>query len=245
MRLLASGGERNDPRAIGLANVLLGYISFLSEDPSAAAAHGRECERIAVAAFDRLHGANAIAASRILLGQPREGLAEFEALRTEFERTGSLIAIRDEMRGVALAVLGRIADGTRLIRQQIIHFDAIGDHARAAWCRIILAEIYIQILSAKEKPEVSVLLKNLSTIVGAMILGARRARALLTEAAAVKMFSERGVITARINFDLGMLSAMKKKRDEARRYFEKARIGAESQSADKLLEKIDAALAQL
>ena len=59
------------------------------------------------------------------------------------------------------------------------------------------------------------------------------------------MLSKRGVVIARINFDLGVLSAMKKKRDEARSYFEKARVGAESQRADKLLQKIDAALAQL
>ena len=59
------------------------------------------------------------------------------------------------------------------------------------------------------------------------------------------MLSERGVQIARINFDLGVLSAMKKKSAEARAYFEKARIAAEDQSADKLLQKIDAALAEL
>ena len=245
MRLLASGGERDDPRAIGMANVMLGYLSISSDDPVAAAAHGRECQRVAVAAFDRLHGAMSMAVAGVFLGHPREGLAEIEALHSEFKRTGSLIACQHEMRGVALALLGRISEGTRLIRQQIVQFDAIGDHARAAWCRIILAEIYIQILSAKQKPEAPVLLKNFSTIIGAMIFGAKRARALLTEAAAVKMFSERGVIIARINFDLGVLSAMKKKCGEARSYFEKARVGAESQGADKLLQKIDAALAEL
>jgi hypothetical protein len=81
---------------------------------------------------------------------------------------------------------------------------------------------------SEQKPEAAVLLKNFWTIVGAMVSGAKRARTLLTEAAAVKMFSERGVIMARINFDLGLLSAIKKKRD-----------------ADKLLQKIDAALAEL
>jgi hypothetical protein len=41
------------------------------------------------------------------------------------------------------------------------------------------------------------------------------------------------------------LSAMKKKRAEAKGYFEKARAAAEDQGADKLLQKIDAAMAQL
>ena len=78
-----------------------------------------------------------------------------------------------------------------------------------------------------------------------MIFGATRARTLLEQAAATKMLSECGVQIARINFDLGVLAAMKSKRDEARSYFERARLGAESQNADKLLQKIDAALAEL
>jgi hypothetical protein len=53
------------------------------------------------------------------------------------------------------------------------------------------------------------------------------------------------LLVARINFDLGMLSAMKKKRDEARGYFNKARVGAKSQGADKLLQRINTALAEL
>jgi hypothetical protein len=38
---------------------------------------------------------------------------------------------------------------------------------------------------------------------------------------------------------------LKKNRKEARGYFEKARVGAESQSAGELLQKIDVALAEL
>ena len=89
------------------------------------------------------------------------------------------------------------------------------------------------------------LFRNLRTIVEAMAFGQRRARALLLEAAGAKMLSERGSLIARINFDLGRLSATKERRKEARAYFEKARVGAESQGADNLLEKIDAAQALL
>jgi class 3 adenylate cyclase len=44
--------------------------------------------------------------------------------------------------------------------------------------------------------------------------------------------------------ELGVLSATRKKRDEARSYFEKARVGAERRDADKLLQKIDVAFAE-
>jgi hypothetical protein len=69
--------------------------------------------------------------------------------------------------------------------------------------------------------------------------------ALLRQAASSRHLSDRGVIWAIINFNLGALSAMKKKRAEAKGYFEKARAAAEDQGADKLLQKIDAAMAQL
>jgi hypothetical protein len=245
MRLLESGAERNDPRAIGMGNMALGFVNLFSDDPVAAETHGQECQRVAVTTFDRLWGATVNALSKVLLGRPREGLLEIEALDAEFERTGSFVARQPAIHGVALVLLGRISQGIHLIEGGIAQYDAIGAQFRAASCRVALAEIYIQILSSNEKPVAAVLLANLWTIAGAMIFGARRARKLLGEAATVKMVSERGAFAARINFDLGLLSAMKKKRNEARSYFEKARVGAESQGADKLLQKIDAALAEL
>jgi class 3 adenylate cyclase len=245
IRLLESGTERNDPRAIGMGNLALAYIGLFSDDPVAAEIYSRECQRVAVTTFDRLWGALAKAQSNVLLGRPREGLAEIEALDAEFERTGSLVARQPAIRGVALVLSGRISEGIHYIEQSTAQFDALGDHVRAGWGRVALAEIYIQILSSKEKPPAVLLLRNLWTIVGAMIFGAKRARKLLEEAAAVKMVSERGAFSARINFDLGLLSATKKKRGEAKSYFEKARVGAEDQGAEKLLQRIDAALAEL
>ena len=244
-RLIASGQERNDPRAIGQANLMLAYTDMLGDDPIAAITHAQECIRVAVAPNDKRQGAVIKATAEILLGRAREGLAELDAANAEFERLGSLLFVQTAPRGVALAMMGRISEGIRVIERQIAQSDSIGDQIRAAWSRIILAEVYIQILSGKERPTLSVVLKNLWTIVGVMIFGIGRARDLLKKSAEVKMLSEGGVHIARINYDLGVLAAMKKRRVEARRYFSQARAGAESQGADKLLQRIDAALTQL
>ena len=201
--------------------------------------------RLAVTQNDRRMAALIKASADVFLGRGREALKEIQAVNAALERSGSLFLIQRQPQGVALAMLGRISQGIRMIEEQIATSDAIGDQSRAAWGRIILAEIYIQILSGKEKPTAAVVLKNFRTIVAAMMFGARRAQRLLQEAAGVKMLSERGVLRARINFDLGVLFAMRKKRAEARTYFEKARIPAEGQGADKLLQEIDAALAEL
>jgi hypothetical protein len=245
MRLIASGEERKDPRGIGYANLLLSYIYEMCDDPVAATAHAEECIRIAVAPAERRQAAMVKAVAGILSGRAREGLEEIDALNLEFERSGALIQKQCVFQGVALAMLGRISEGIRIIEKEIAQADATGDQTRAALNRVTLAEVYIQILSGKEKPKATVLLANFWTIIDALIFGASRARALLQQAAAIKMLSERGVFIARINFDLGVLSTMKRKRSEARSYFEKARVGAECQGADKLVQKIDAALAQL
>jgi hypothetical protein len=59
------------------------------------------------------------------------------------------------------------------------------------------------------------------------------------------MLSDCGLFIARINFDLEASSALKKNRNEARGYFEKARVGAESQNADELQQKIDDVFTEL
>ena len=245
MQLIASGGERNDPRAIGFANVILGWINILSDVPEAAIANADECLRVAVTPFDRLNGEMIKAVSSIVHGRWREGLAQMDKLIPKFEQLGLLYAIQHGPRGAALAMSGRISEGIKVIKEHIVRLDSAGDRTIAAWTRITLAEIYIQILSGKDKPPATVILKNFLTILGARMFGVRRARALLREAEAHKQLSERGVIFARINLNLGVLSVMENKRAEAKRYLEKARIAAENQGADKLRQKIDATLAEL
>ena len=245
MRLIASGKERSDPRSISLANVVLGYTKLLDDDPAAAMMHGEECESVAIVPLDRLLGGMLKACAKIVLGRAREGLTEVYALNSALEQTGSLITIQGTAEGAGLLALGRISEGIRVIERQIAQSDAIGDRPRAAMERLLLAEVYIQILSGKDKPRAAVLFKNFRTIIGVLIFGAGRARMLLQQAAAVEQLSERGVVVARINLGFGQLSAMKRKRNEARSYFERARIGAEAQGADKLVQKIDAASAEL
>jgi len=149
------------------------------------------------------------------------------------------------MRGVAIALTGRLSEGIRAIRQSMAQLDAAEDRGNATWTRIILAEIYIQILSGKEKPPALVVLKNIWTIGDTLFFGHRRATALLSEAATYKQMNGRGIILARIEFNLGLLSAMKKNRDRALTHFGNARIAAIDQDADMMVKKIDAAISEL
>ena len=46
LRLIASGEQRSDPRAIGLAHWALGWINILNDDPEAAIVHAENCLRL-------------------------------------------------------------------------------------------------------------------------------------------------------------------------------------------------------
>ena len=140
---------------------------------------------------------------------------------------------------------GEFAEGIRIFEQEIDRYTKAGEAWISTFLRVQLAGFYVQVLTTKEKPPPGLVRKNFLTLIRIKLFGARRALALLREAASSRHLSDRGVTRALIDFNLGALSAMKKRRDEARSYFEKARAAAEDQGAEKLLQKIDAALAQL
>ena len=245
-RLIASGHESSDPRAIGVANWILAGIDLVSGAPEAAILRADECLRVAISPFDRLQGSIIKAVANIFLGRVREGLTSVEALNVEFARLGALYSVLDGPRGVALILLGRINEGIRVIEKAITERDTIGDHTSAAFARVPLAEIYIQILTGgTRRPSMKALRENWRFLIGAKLTGARRARVLLEQAAAHKQLFAHGAILARINYNLGVLSMIKRKRVKARAYLERARDAALIQEEAAMVERIDAALAKV
>jgi hypothetical protein len=245
MRLIASGQERNDPRAIGMANWILAGFDLVSGAPEAAVLRADESVRVAISPFDRLQGKIIKAVANVFLGRPQEGLAEIEALNVEFVRLGALYSVLDGPRGVAMIALGRVKEGVRVIEKAIEERDAIGDHTSAAFARVPLAEVYIQILAGKQRPSAQVLRDNLRFLIGAKLFGARRAQKLLERAASHKQFSDNGVTIARINYNWGVLNAIQGKRLKAKAYLEHARAAAESHGELAMVKRIDAALAEV
>jgi hypothetical protein len=245
IRLIASGLENGDPRAIGFANWILGWINLVGGTPEAAAAHAEECLRVAIAPFDRLQGELIKAVASVLSGRAREGLKMMEALNSEFERLGALYNILDGPRGVALIELGRISEGVRVIERYIAARQASGDRTAAAIARVLLAEVYIQIRAGGRKAPAAVIARNFRTLAGARLFGARRAHALLETAASHEQLSREGAVIARIDFDRGQLLEMRGKRAKARGFFERARRIAGVQGLDVLKRRSEAALARL
>jgi hypothetical protein len=75
--------------------------------------------------------------------------------------------------------------------------------------------------------------------------GAERALLLLEQARNSKQVHERGVLRARIDFNLGLLLERKQQCDAARLRFLSARAAAQAQDVPPMVARIDAALARL
>ena len=245
LQLIASEEAAGDPRSIGFANWILGWINVIGGSTEAALGYADECLRVAVAPFDRLQGEIIKTIAAILSGRAREGLPKLEALNVEFQRLGALYSVLESPHGIALIETGRVAEGVRLIERTIAARDASGDRTQAGFARILLAEVYIQILAGGRKAAVSAIIKNLPTLATARFRGAHRAGALLEAAASHTQFSRHGAVLARIDFDRGQLFAMRGKRSQARACFERARGIASAQSLDALRQRSEAALAGL
>ena len=243
-QLIASGEASGDPRAIGFANWILGWISVIGGFPEAAIAHADECLRVAIAPFDRLQGEIIRAVAAILSGSS-DGLAQIEMLNAEFERLGALYNVMEGPRGLALIENGRIREGIGLLERAIVAREAAGDRTSAGFVRILLAEVYIQILAGGRKTPLAIILKNLPALAAAKLRGAGRARTLLDAAGSHEQFSEGGAVIARINLDRGQLLAMRGRRAEARGCLERARAVFDAQGLDGLRRKSEQAMAKL
>ncbi len=242
---IASGEANGDPRAISFANWILGWINVIADAPSEAIAYADECLRLAIAPLDRLQGENIKAVAAILSGQARDALPRIEALNLEFERLGLLYNILDGPRGVALIETGRVSEGVRVVQRATAARDAVGDRTLAGFARILLAEIYIQVLKGGQRPPLRVVLNNLPTLMAARVRGARRASALIEAAASNPQWDANSAALARIDFNRGELWRLKRRPAKARECFERASRAAEAQGLDKLRRRSEEALARL
>jgi class 3 adenylate cyclase/tetratricopeptide (TPR) repeat protein len=246
-RLLEGGKERGDRRAVGFAHLTMAWLAILDGRYNDALADAEICEHVAVTQFDRIYGAAATATATILAGKSVEGLNQLLKLRRSTVESGLNYAASGMhgAAGVGLIMAGRMAEGIRIIRRSIDDADANGDCGVGFWNRIILAEVYLELLTSTQRPPLLFLLRNLGSIVRARLYGKRRALRLLEQASRFKQLHERGVIRARINTDLGLLYKLKGQPAVARQFLEKGRVPAEQQGATFVLNKIQAILADL
>jgi len=245
--LYARGQRTGDPRAVGMGLWLLGWLDIVDERYADALLHGEEYIRVALSPMDKEIGVWAKCIGQIFLGQVREGaslLTEYRQRALANEWVYALAGI-DAPLGAAKVLQGDLSGGVRFIEAAIERNYKAENSNGADFARMILAEIYIEILGNKQRPPVRVILSNLPFLILTALNGWKKAVSLLKAARTNPMFGGITHAGSRIEADLGILYLMKKRTDEARDCLHRARPIAEQLKAMALLAKIDSALACL
>ena len=120
-----------------------------------------------------------------------------------FKRSKGVTATRlagvDGPLGVARVIQGKFGAGIRHIEEGIKKSTDEGFELGKGLEQLILSEVFIEGLTAKEKPPFRVVVKNLGVLVWIALRGWKRAVTLLNLARENRIFSESGLWRARID----------------------------------------------
>ncbi|MGA2129032.1 MAG: hypothetical protein ABSG76_23115, partial [Xanthobacteraceae bacterium] len=239
------GRAAQDPRAAAMSMHILGWLDVLDGRYQDALARGIECSRLAVTPTDRELGIALTGVAQIACGNHREGAAllwdyRHRAMKNEYRTIGI-----DSMLGLAMVMAGDISGGVKFLEETIDHYDRAGDATGRCMSRILLSEIYIGFLSRRGRPHLPTLAWNFAFVVGALLVGWKTAEKLLLEVRNSQMYPGVSLYRARAEADLGILYLLAKRKDKGGEYLRRARRMAEELNIGILLQKIDAALADL
>jgi class 3 adenylate cyclase/tetratricopeptide (TPR) repeat protein len=247
-RMAQFGRDRQDQRTQGMALWLLGWTDIMAGDYSSAFAHVERSTQTAIAPLDRLLAQQVMGISCVLLGRVAEG--------SEILRQQQQIAVANEWHNSVLVVSGilelsrvlsgDVKQGVRGVESIIQGCETKYDYqAYADLIRLLLSEYYIELLCGAKKLSIGMIVKNPLFVVNAKRWASSRAETLLRAALKNSQFSERGVLRARIDFNLGMIHKAMGRLELARAHFDEARKIASAQEAVALIAKIDAAKTSL
>lgn len=240
--LMAAGRKRGDPRALGMAFWVLGWIDAMDEDFEGAVRNAEEAMRAAVTPQDRAFSGAIKASAKILHDRVDEGVAELQQLRDWARESGSRYLENELDIGMGLGLLrtGRIGEGIRLIERSMSVRDAVGDRFGVLERRGMLVKIYLEMLTGGERPPLGVVLRNLGVILWVKLFGARRVEKLLE--GGEELFDEGSTFRAHYLLSRGLLCKIRRQHNRAKEHLEKARVIAQSQHSTGTVKRIDAAL---
>jgi hypothetical protein len=201
---------------------------------------------VAVTPFDRSTATSAKGCALVLLRRTEEGakLLEEDSRRCALGHFYRLAA-NDPMLGVCKVLQGNIGVGIRLIKEAISRREKDGYRGVADWNRLLLGEVYLQIINGNEKLPLPTLLKNLPAILKVMATGSSRIRALTTRVLENPHFDPAGYFVGRAQMILGLLYKAKKKRTLAVQHLTEAKRISSQFGQTPMLARVEAALAEL
>jgi hypothetical protein len=245
--LMRLGRQFNDPRCTGMGLAGLAWIALATDSSVEALAYSEQSLALAVAPHDRMTAVSAKGTALVLLGQTVEGIKWLEEFRRICTENGALfgLGLTDGVTGVAKILRGSVGEGIHWIENAISRHEREGYRTGADFERRNLAEVYLQIIVGKEKPTASVLLKNFPVLLKVILTGPARIRTLIAHVLENPRFDPAGIHIGRAQMIIGLLYKAKNKRALARQHLTKAKLITSQFGPNPMLEKIEAALAEL
>ncbi len=244
--LVEVGRRMNDPRSLGYGLAQQAMVALVKDDYQTALNLGNTCVSVARTPFDRVFSDQARITALVLLKRP-EGIP---MLREFVERCvdngwNTSLDFVEGIWGIALVMQGQIRKGIHCVEQTILRCEREGNRAYADWSRMFLCEIYLAIVTGKEKAPLLVLLRNAPTLIAVMFTAQRRIHALVERVRQNPQIDPNGFHFAHVETILGLLYKVNNKRVLALQHLTEAKRIASQFGPTPMLAKIEAALAEL
>jgi class 3 adenylate cyclase len=245
--LMQVGRMLNDPRSTGQGLWWLGWIGLTADSYAETLSYSEQALEVAVTANDRINASLIKSCALVLLRRTAEGAAQLEENRIHAIAQGWLhpVTSSDGVLGVCRVLQGNIALGIHFIEEAILQREKEGYRDLADWCRLVLAEVYLQIIAGHERPPLLTLVKNLPILLKVTVTGPSRIRALIAHILENPHFDPAGHHVGRAQMLLGQLYKAKKRRVLAIQHLTEAQRILSQFGNTPILARVETALAEL
>jgi class 3 adenylate cyclase len=244
--LIDSGRAINDPRSLGFGLQLQAWFALLCDDYGEALRVADIALDVARAPFDRESVKNIKISAAVLLRH----LGAAEALRAWMNQCTDndwrhYLGALDGIWAVASVMSGDISGGILSLDESILRREREGQRLSADWQRMFLCEVYLEIISGKDKPPLRVIAYNMLTLIAVFLTAGRRINKLVDRVRQNPQLDRNGHHVGRCEMILGLLYKAKRKPPLALQHLTEAKRIVSQFGPSPMLAKIEAALVGL
>jgi class 3 adenylate cyclase/tetratricopeptide (TPR) repeat protein len=246
-RMSKIGRRLNDPRPMGMGMGILGWIALTSDDYAKALSCADECLQIAYTPQERMNALGVKGAALALLKELEKAepvLSDIRRQLIELNWRYELILLNPAF-GVLAVLNGKIGTGIRIIESVIATAHRDGWRAAEDWAKLFLCEVYLEVMFPKDKPPLSLLLKNIPILIKILFGGRSSIESLVSQVRSNPQFDVNGHHIGRAEMILGLLNKGKRNRALAIQHLTEANRILSQFGQAPILTRVHAALAEL
>jgi hypothetical protein len=225
----------------------LAWGALYSDAYAEALEYSEQCLAVAITPYER-NGATGVKGSAlVVLRRTEEGATLLEEHHRRCVADGNLftLVMTEGMIGIYRVLQGKISEGLLLLEAGIAKQEKAGCRGLADFYRLLLGEIYVQIITGNEKPSFAVLLKNLPSLIKVITAGPSHLLTMMAHVLENPRFDSSGHHVGHAKMLLGLLYKAKKKRALAIQHLTEAKCIFSQFGPTPILARVDAALAEL